>query len=389
MWTKTDAGLVLQDTSELLAEVQKIFTDIWPDINLDASTPQGMIITALTDKIAQCQSSIAELANIFYQGGTGHWLDIRNNTLFGLTRKEATTNYIDVQITGLPYYQLKAGLEISDTDGLYKFYLKDALTIGASGVIMASFISDDDLTNAAIAIGDINTLVVPDSNIEQVKNTSYLFKAQPSESDSAYYIRAEQSTFYRSDSTFSAMLAYVKQLDGVTRAEGRENFSNVQEEYKGVMLPSHSVTFVVEGGDVNTIAKGIFKKKNPGCALGGDVEVDVYDAEYNTYSPYKIKFYRPEYVPLYIEAVINADINDNANYKETIYNLINDYLKVSQIGQDIYVLDLINAAATIGFIVRTLNIYDNSDKEGDGYRVVAAFKSIYTIDVNNVNVTVA
>lgn len=387
MWTKTDTGLVLQDTSELLAEVQKIFTNIWPDINLDASTPQGMIITALTDKIAQCQSSIAELANIFYQGGTGHWLDIRNNTLFGLTRKEATTNYIDVQITGLPYYQLKAGLEVSDADGLYKFYLKNTLTIGSSGIITASFISDEDLTNAAIAIGDINTLVVPDSNIEQVKNTSYLFKAQPSESDSAYYIRAEQSTFYRSDSIFSAMLAYVKQLDGVTRAEGRENFSNNQEEYKGVMLPAHSVTFVVEGGDVDTIAKGIFKKKNPGCDLGGDVEVDVYD-EY-AYKPYNIKFYRPEYVPLYIEAVINADINDNANYKEVIYNLINKYLKMSRIGQDIYVLDLINDVATIGFTIRTLNIYDNSSKTGDGYRVVAKFKSIYTIDINNINVTVA
>lgn len=386
MWTKTDAGLVLQDTSELLAEVQKIFTNIWPDINLDASTPQGMIITALTDKLAQCQSSIAELANIFYQGGSGHWLDIRNNTLFGLTRKEATTNYIDVQITGLPYYRLKAGLEVSDTDGLYKFYLKNALTIGASGIIIASFISDDDLTNAAIAIGDINTLVVPDSNIEQVKNTSYLFKAQPSESDSTYYIRAEQSTFYRSSSIFSAMLAYVKQLDGVTRAEGRENFSNTQEEYKGVMLPSHSVTFVIEGGDVDTIAKGIFKKKNPGCDLGGDVEVDVYD-EY-AQKPYNIKFYRPEYVPLYIEAVINADINDNANYKEAIYNLINEYLKTSRIGQDIYVLDLINDVTTIKFIIRTLNIYDNSNREGDGYRVVAAFKSIYTIDINNINVTV-
>lgn len=387
MWTKTDAGLVLQDTSELLAEVQKIFTDIWPDINLDASTPQGMIITALTDKIAQCQSSIAELANIFYQGGSGHWLDIRNNTLFGLTRKEATTNYIDIQITGLPYYQLKAGLEVSDAEGLYKFYLKNTLTIGASGIITASFISDEDLANTAIAIGDINTLVTPDSNIEQVKNTSYLFKAQPSESDSAYYIRAEQSTFYRSDSIFSAMLAYVKQLDGVTRAEGRENFGNTQEEYKGVMLPAHSATFVVEGGDVDTIAKGIFKKKNPGCDLGGDVEVEVYD-EY-AYKPYNIKFYRPEYVPLYIEAVINADINDNANYKEVIYNLINEYLKTSRIGQDIYVLDLINGVATIGFTIRTLNIYDNSSKTGDGYRVVAKFKSIYTIDINNINVTVA
>lgn len=387
MLTKTDAGVLLQDTSDILAEVQKIFTDIWPDINLDASTPQGMIITALTDKLSQCQSVIAELANIFYQGGAGHWLDIRNNTLFGITRKAATINYIDIQITGLPYYQLKAGLEVSDADGLYKFYLKNTLTIGASGIITASFISDEDLSNVSISIGDINTLVVPDTNIEQVKNTSYLFKATPAESDSLFYTRAEQSTFYRSDSIFSAMLAYVKQLDGVIRAEGRENFSNIQEEYKGVMLPAHSVTFVVEGGDVDTIAKGIFKKKNPGCDLGGDVEVDVYD-EY-AYKPYNIKFYRPEYVPLYIEAVINADINDNANYKEVIYNLINEYLKMSRIGQDIYVLDLINDVATIGFTIRTLNIYDNSNKEGDGYRVVADFKSIYTIDINNINVTVA
>lgn len=387
MWTKTDTGLVLQDTSELLAEVQKIFTDIWPDINLDASTPQGMIITALTDKIAQCQSSVAELANMFYQGGSGIWLDMRNNTLFGLSRKQATVNYIDIKIVGRPYYQIQAGTEVSDVNGVYKFYLKNSQTIGSTGNLTASFISDEDLTNAAIAIGDINTLVKTDTNIESVSNTSYLFKAQPSESDSAYYIRAEQSTFYRSDSMFSAMLAYVKQLDGVIRAEGRENFNDTQEEYKGVMLPAHSVTFVVEGGDVDTIAKGIFKKKNPGCALGGDVEVEVYD-EY-AYKPYSIKFYRPEYVPLYVEAVINADINDNANYKEVIYNLINDYLKMSRIGQDIYVLDLINDVAAIDFTIRTLNIYDNQDKTGDGYRVVAGFKSIYTIDINNINVTVA
>lgn len=386
MFDITKDGLKLHDTSELLEKAQKAFTDIWPDMNVDPATPQGQLITTITNMLAESQSKIAELANIFYMGGNGKWLDIRNQTFFGLTRRAASPNMIDVKIVGTPFFKLDAGMEISDADGKYKFKLAKDMVINASGTIITTFISDEDLTNSAIAIGQINTIVndLGPNTIESVANTSYLFKAVPLESDGNYYNRSVDSINFRSNSVFGSGLAYIRQLIGVTRAEGKENITNIPETYMGVNLPPHSITYVIEGGDVNDVAKAILYKKNPGCDLGGDVEVSVTDDVSGT--EYNISFFRPEYKPLYITCNIKEMITDNKNYADVLASKINEYLVNIRIGTDLYAAELLNTIGDVGFIITDFKIYDNIDKTGDGKNVLAQFKTIYTIDATNIEI---
>lgn len=389
MFSITSNGLKLQDTSELLSQVQKAFSDIWADINLEPSTPQGQLITEITNILAECQSNIAELANIFYMGGNGKWLDIRNQTFFGLLRREASPNMIDVKIVGKPFTQLSAGFEISDTDGLYKFKLNSDIVIDASGVKMASFISDEDMSNVSLSIGQINTIVtsISDNSIESVSNTSYLFKATPLESDGNYYNRSVESINFRSNSVFGSGLAYIRQLSGVTRAEGKENITNIPLDYMGVELPPHSITYVVEGGDINEVATAILYKKNPGCDLGGDVNVSVADSVSGT--EYNISFYRPEYTPLYITCYVKEQITDNKNYADALASKIDEYLSNIRIGTDIYATELLNTIGDVNFIITDFRIYNSVDKSGDGKSVASQFKTIYTIDSANIEIIAA
>lgn len=389
MFDLTSSGLVLQDTSELLARAQKVFTDIWPDINTDAATPQGQIITELTDILAECQSRIAELANVFYLGGNGKWLDLRNQTFFGIVRRPASPNMIDVKIVGQPLYKIKAGFEISDVEGIYKFVLDKDIVINASGEITTTFISNEDLSNAAIALGQINTVVtdVNDNIIESVSNTSFLFKAVPLESDGNFYNRSIDSINFRSSSVFGAGLAHIRQVTGVTRAEGKENITNVVEEYKKVELPPHSITYVIEGGDVEEVAKAILSKKNPGCALGGDVIVDVVDNVSNT--TYNVSFFRPIYTPLYIKCTVKEQLLDNKNYADTLNNRINEYLTNIRIGTDIYATELLNTISDVNFIITDFKIFSSPDKIGDGKMVAADFKTIFTVVTADIEILTA
>lgn len=83
-WIKTENGLELQDTSTILKQVQNVFLTAFPNLNTDPSTPQGQIITAITEMFVQAQSDITEFANIFVNGGTGVWLDAYCKIYYGI-----------------------------------------------------------------------------------------------------------------------------------------------------------------------------------------------------------------------------------------------------------------------------------------------------------------
>lgn len=383
MWEVTNNGLKLQDTAEIRAEVQKIFTDIWPQLSLEPSTPQGQLITAITDKIAAAQSSAAELANILFQGGSGVWLDFRNATLFGLSRRMASTNMIDIKIVGTPYYVVKAGFQVSDAEGKHVFTLPKDVIILTDGYIIATFTSDEDLSHTTFAIGDINTPLDSVPEIQSVSNTSFLFRAREAESDGEYYLRAEQSKYYRAASITSAGLAYVRQTSGVTRATVYENYTDLPTTYKGISMPRHSVTYAVEGGDAQDIATAILMKKNPGAALGGDVKMKVMD---NTSGQmYDIAFYRVAYKPVYVTLTVKRQLYDNLNYKEQVLPVIEEYLNSMQIGEDLYATKIV-ADLDVPFLMRSLLVYPTEDRDTDGTYIESKFNECFQISIDNIQV---
>ena len=76
LWSLSDTGnLEFSYKDDILAEYQNLFKTIFGDINIDESTPQGQIITSLTQVDLATISYLENLANAFFFGGSGEFLD--------------------------------------------------------------------------------------------------------------------------------------------------------------------------------------------------------------------------------------------------------------------------------------------------------------------------
>lgn len=79
----------------------------------------------------------------------------------------------------------------------------------------------------------------------------------------------------------------IADIDGVTQIAAYENTGDAEDE-NGV--PGHTISMVVEGGDVDLIAQAIAVNKGPGVRTWGDTSATVVDG-YGI--PRPISFYRP------------------------------------------------------------------------------------------------
>src|SRR5271168_3523753 len=83
----TDTGTIVPDSSTLLQEVQQEFiTALGPNLNTDASTPQGTLIAGETLARTSVLKNNADLANVFNPNlSYGVYLD-GISSLLGVTR---------------------------------------------------------------------------------------------------------------------------------------------------------------------------------------------------------------------------------------------------------------------------------------------------------------
>ena len=88
----------------------------------------------------------------------------------------------------------------------------------------------------------------------------------------------------------SIVAELLNNVSGVETASGYENDSDTVDE-RG--LPPHSIELIVEGGDTNSIANAIIRKKAGGIQTYGAIKVDV-STNYGDVVP--VKFSRPEYL---------------------------------------------------------------------------------------------
>ena len=72
--------------NSILTDYQSLFKNLFPDINLDPSTPQGQIITSLVQIDMATISFVENLANGFFLGGYGHFMDM-SGRISGLVLK--------------------------------------------------------------------------------------------------------------------------------------------------------------------------------------------------------------------------------------------------------------------------------------------------------------
>lgn len=324
MWQKTENGLELKDTSTILEQVQNVFLTAFPNLNTDPSTPQGQIITAITEMFVQAQSDITEFANIFVNGGTGVWLDAYCKTYYGITRKQASKGSVTAIISGTNGTIIPVGF--TSKSGDYEYTTVSEYIIESGGTCYAELFAKDN-GSFSIDAGTLTTIVTPVAGVERITNPYESISGTNTETDNELRLRAMNSLTYRATSIFDGLLAQIEQLQGVQKVVGYENNTKNTAVYKGVTFEPNSIAVVCKGGDLNAIGKVILENKTIGAFVQGDIDIPIY--EEISKQTYSMRVYRPIQKKLQAELKIiinNLTTQDYAaQLKEQIINIINNY----------------------------------------------------------------
>ena len=323
-WIKTDNGLKLSDTSTVLEQVQNVFLQAFPNLNIEPSTPQGQIITFITELFTKAQTDVLEFANVILNGGTGIWLDAYCKTYYGIIRKTASKGSVTALISGTIGTIIPAGFTAKSGD--YEFETISEYIIASGGNVYAELFAKDD-GDFSVNIDTLTTIITPVTGVERITNPYESVAGSDIETDNELRLRAKNSLTYRATSIFDGMLAQILQLTGVSKIAGKENNTKNSVSYKGIMLEPNSIAVVVKGGDLNAIGKVIIENKTVGADVMGDIDINVYE-EINKQTSI-MRIYRPTQVALKAElqvAINNLTTQDYAEQlKNQIINIIDSY----------------------------------------------------------------
>lgn len=299
LWSLNDSGeLEFSYKDDILVEYQSLFKTIFGDINIDPSTPQGQIITSLTQIDLATISYLENLANAFFFGGSGDFLDKWAWNLYRVVRKNGTPSSVMITITGEPSTDIPADFIVSD--GSENYIIEAPTRIGENGEILAKF-NNVNINDFVAKANTITQIVTNIDGVERVNNDSNAIPAILRETDAELFNRCLYFGSTATNASFRSILANVAQVKGVNRLAGAENVLNTAQTINGVELTPHSICIVVDGGDDEAIAKAIQDSKATGCDMVGTTEQILYIDK----QKYIYKFYRPTKVALQAQVTIS------------------------------------------------------------------------------------
>src|SRR5574344_895459 len=123
-WNEEIQRMEFAYKDDILAEYNDLFARLFPNINLDPSTPQGQIITANVQQDLATISFCENIINSFFLGGTGQNLDLWAWNVFRVVRKKGIPSLVNVTITGVPNTDIPVDFLV--TDGIYEYKIKEA-----------------------------------------------------------------------------------------------------------------------------------------------------------------------------------------------------------------------------------------------------------------------
>ena len=324
LWSLNDSGeLEFSYKDDILAEYQSLFKTIFGDINTDPSTPQGQIITSLTQIDLATISYLENLANAFFFGGSGDFLDKWAWNLYRVTRKQGTPSSVMITITGRPTTDIPSDFTISD--GSENYIIEAPTRIGENGEVIAKF--NNIVINDFVAKANTITQIVTNvDGVERVNNENNATQAIFRETDAELFNRCLYFGSTATNASFRSILANVAQVKGVNRIAGAENVANQNKIINGVELTPHSICIVVDGGEAQEIAEAIQKSRATGCDMVGDIEIPLYIDK----QKYIYRFYRPKTVAIKVKVTVSQANNGliRADFekitKEALANFINN-----------------------------------------------------------------
>jgi hypothetical protein len=326
-----DKGFQVQPQAKILAGVlADLQAAFGGNLNPALETPQGQLASTETAIISDTQDQFVLLTqNVDPAYASGRMQDGIGRIYF-MERYPARPTTVQATCRGLQGVKIPAGVLAKAIDGNFYTSTADG-TIGVSGTVVIPFQCN---TTGPIACpaGALNQVYQVIPGWDSITNEDGV-PGQDVESRTAFEKRRFDSVAGNSAGMLASVQGAVLVIPNVLDSYTTENFSNSPVVSDGVTLPAHSLYVCVSGGDADAIAKAIFTRKAPGCAMAGNTPVIVYDDNAGYSPPY------PSYVITYQIAApqtfaMNVTIVNTTHVPSTAPTLIRNAIMAAWAGID-------------------------------------------------------
>lgn len=339
--TVTAQGISAPDYQTILDTLTSYFRQIYgSDAYLEPDSKDGQMVALVALAVHDANNTAIEIYNSF-SPATAQTAALSSNVkINGIKRKIATNSTADLLLSGTSGTTITNG-SARDKNGII-WNFPPVVSIGVDGTVLVTATSSNSGPVAALA-GTITTINTPTRGWTSVTNPTAATVGEPAETDKELRIRQGQSVALPSITPFEGVDGAIANITGVTRHKLYENDTGVTDSSG---LPPHSISAIVDGGDVNDIAQTIRGNKGQGTATYGTTSVTVPDTYGN---PHVISFSRSTDVPIYGHITLKAFTGYTSQIGVQIQQAVTDYINGLTIGDSV-LLSRIYSPANLGVV---------------------------------------
>lgn len=382
----TPAGISAPTYNQILESLQNAFRDIYgSDVYIAPDSQDGQLLAlfalALNDANQMAIKVYQSFSPSFAQGA-GLSSVVKIN---GIRRLSPTKSTAVGLVTGNAGTIITNGV-VEDNNGVL-WDLPTPLTIPIGGSISVTATAQEAGAIPALA-GTINKINNPTRGWQSFVSTSDAVPGAPVESDATLRRRQSVSTSLASKTPMASLIGAVANVLGVTRSRIYENDTNTTDSNG---LPAHSISAVVEGGDVQDIVDAIGAKKTPGANTYGTTS-GTYTDPYSGI-PYSIDFFVLDPQPVEIAIVGTAGAGYTSEIDDLIKEELVTYINALGIGQAVQYLRLFGPAYLSGaaegqtYEITSLEINFVGDTPGV-IDLPVGFNEAATLDASDITITI-
>lgn len=296
-------GVIVPDTAETRATVEAEFQSVFgTDMPLDPSTPQGGLVTLLTEARDGMVRNNAELANqINPDLAGGVFLSAIWRFTGGQRRAGSFSRLLGVQLAGQPNTLIPAGSIATASESGAQFATTAAVLIGPLGTVTADF-QALETGPINVPIGGLDSIASGILGWETVSNPSAATPGKLVEGDIPARLRRRQTLALQTISSTEAIISALYDTEGVESLSFRENVAATTQVIDGITMVAHSIYACVDGGADADVAFVLMREKTDGAAFNGAVTVNAMQPLSKQIIP--VKFDRPAEIQVFVRFTV-------------------------------------------------------------------------------------
>lgn len=281
--TLGDSGFLLPSESDILNGVLGDITAAFGgNLNPALETPQGQISSSVTAIISDCNDQFLALTQGVDPALASGRMQDGIGRIYFIERNPAVATVVQAVCSGIINVSIPAGALAKALDGNI-YSCTQTGTIGADGTVTLPFAC---LTTGAIPCpaASLSTIYLTIVGWDSITNPFDGVLGRDVETRKEFESRRQQSLSKNAVGSIPAVQGSVLGVTNILDAYTTDNSTGVPVTIDGVTIAPHSLYVCVAGGDPAVVARAIWLKKMPGCAMSGNTTQTVLDTN-SLYSP--------------------------------------------------------------------------------------------------------